>query len=219
MAARGQNADEAIVLLHGLWMHGLTMEPLRRRLRQHHGFDIHTYDYPSVAQGLNANVKRLAEFLTGIRVRKLHLVGHSLGGVLALRTLAKMPAAPPGRVVCIGSPLVDSRVAREFAGWRGGNAMLGKMIRESVLEEPLKSYEGRREVGVIAGDFGFGIGLAMNTLAGAHDGTVAVSETQLPGISDHVVLPVSHTAMLLSRQVADQTAHFLKHGKFRKTGA
>jgi len=217
MADAGRTSDEVIVLLHGLWMHGLTMEPLRWRLRQQSGLPVHVYDYPSMGQGLAPNSRRLAEFLSRIPAGKLHLVGHSLGGVLALQTLARMPAAPPGRVVCIGSPLVGSGAAAELASWTGGKAMLGKTIRESVLESPLRRYEGDREVGVIAGDLGFGIGLVTASVEAPHDGTVAVSETRLPGIADHVVLPVTHTAMLLSRNVADQTAWFIRHGKFRRT--
>ena len=216
MAAAAPTSDEAIVLLHGLWMHGLTMEPLAWRLRQHYGFHVHVYDYPSVGQGIAPNSRRLAEFLRQIPARKLHLVGHSLGGVLALQTLARMPAAPPGRVVCIGSPLVGSGAAAELARWTGGKSMLGKTIRESVLESPLKRYEGKREVGVIAGDLGIGIGLVTASIDTPHDGTVAVRETQLPGITDHIVLPVTHTAMLLSRKVADQVAYFIRHGKFRR---
>ncbi|MGI9329544.1 MAG: esterase/lipase family protein [Gammaproteobacteria bacterium] len=217
MAPAAQSSDEAIVLLHGLWMHGLAMEPLAWRLRQHYGFQVHVYDYPSVGQGIAPNSRQLAEFLRQIPTRKLHLVGHSLGGVLALKTLARMTAAPPGRVVCIGSPLVGSGVAAELARWTGGKAMLGKTIRESVLESPLSVYEGDREVGVIAGDLGFGIGVVTQAIAAPHDGTVSVSETQLPGITDHVVLPVTHTAMLLSRKVADQAVYFIRHGKFRRT--
>lgn len=209
-----------MVLIHGLWMHGLTMEPMRWRLDQRHGFAVHSYSYPSVAQGLAANVQRLVDFLKTVRAPRLHLVGHSLGGVLALRALARMPDAAPGRVVCLGSPLVDSGAARSMSRLRGGELLLGKLIREAVLQEPLQRYEGRRDVGVIAGDAGFGMGLLLNSLVldsleGPHDGTVSVEETRLPGIKDHLVLPVNHTWMLVSRRVADQAAHFIRQGVFR----
>ena len=47
-----------------------------------------------------------------------------------------------------------------------------------------------------------------------NDGTVAVSETQLPGARDHLIMPVSHNGMLLSGSVVDQAAAFLKRGEF-----
>jgi hypothetical protein len=36
----------------------------------------------------------------------------------------------------------------------------------------------------------------------------------MPGAKDHLVLPVSHVGMLISRDVVDQTAAFLKRGEF-----
>jgi len=47
-----------------------------------------------------------------------------------------------------------------------------------------------------------------------NDGTIAISETRMPGAKDHLVLPVSHKGMLLSRNVVDQTAAFLQRGEF-----
>jgi hypothetical protein len=48
-----------------------------------------------------------------------------------------------------------------------------------------------------------------------NDGTVAVAETVIAGLTDHVVLPVSHVALLWSAQVAAQVEQFLQHGRFR----
>lgn len=220
IGSRGKNND-AVVLIHGLWMHGVTMEPMRWRLEKRHGFNVHAYSYPSVAKGLAPNLRRLMDFLRTVPGRNVHLVGHSLGGVLALRALARMPDAAPGRVVCLGSPLMGSGAARSLEKFSGGDYLLGKLVREAVLETPLRSYEGGHDVGVIAGDAGFGMGLLVNalfldSLDAPHDGTVSVEETRLPGIKDHLVLPVNHTWMLLSRQVADQVAHFIRQGEFRR---
>ena len=46
-----------------------------------------------------------------------------------------------------------------------------------------------------------------------NDGTVAVSETRLPGIKDHICLPVSHSSMVLSKAAADQASAFLLRGE------
>ena len=47
-----------------------------------------------------------------------------------------------------------------------------------------------------------------------HDGVVAVAETQMPGAKDVVVLPVSHSGMLVSRRVAGAVGCFLRSGHF-----
>ena len=212
---------ETVVLIHGLWMHGVTMEPMRRRLEKKFGYTVAAYSYPSVARGLDANVEQLIGFLSGLAGSTIHLVGHSLGGVLALRALAHMPDAAPGRVVCLGSPLVGSGAARLLERFKAGDVLLGKLIREAVLRDPLQRYAGQREVGVIAGDAGWGIGVLLNALEtdalkSPHDGTVSVAETRLPGIKDHLVMPVNHTWMLVSPDVADQVGHFIGHGEFRR---
>jgi len=50
-----------------------------------------------------------------------------------------------------------------------------------------------------------------------NDGKVSVAATHCPGESDHITLPVAHTAMIYTRPVVDQVAHFLRHGQFART--
>ena len=59
-----------------------------------------------------------------------------------------------------------------------------------------------------------GLGRLVTTLDADHDGTVLVEETKLPGAKDHIVLNISHTAMLFSPEVAQQSVAFLKNGTF-----
>ena len=85
-----------------------------------------------------------------------------------------------------------------------------------MLQEPLQSHDGVCEVGVIAGTIGIGLGRMVGRLEKPHDGVVTVKETELPGINDHLMLPVSHSGLLLSRRVVKQAAFFLGHGRFDK---
>ena len=43
-----------------------------------------------------------------------------------------------------------------------------------------------------------------------------VEETRLPSAKNHIVVETSHTGLLLSAQVAEQSAHFLRDGRFRR---
>ncbi len=213
---------ETIVFVHGIWMPGAIMTWLKQHLESRHGYAGRLFDYRAVRVGLDDNADRLAEF-TAAAARDagggpVHLVGHSLGGVLALRTLAQHPEAPEGRVVCLGSPLCGSRAAIGLERWRWGRGMLGHTITEGVLKEPacewcLPVTEGR-EVGVIAGNRAVGAGRLLAHFDEDNDGTVGVSETRLPGAKSHLVLPVTHTGLVWSAAVADQVAAFLKRGEF-----
>jgi len=97
-----------------------------------------------------------------------------------------------------------------------GADILGATMREAVLNGGLADYHGSREVGVIAGTFGMGLGAVIEDLPKPNDGTVAVEETRLPGIRDHLEVAVSHTGLLVSPLVASQTAYFLRHGEFAR---
>lgn len=207
---------ETVVLIHGLWMHGVVMQLLSRRLRNRHGFAVASFSYRSVMRGAEVNTGRLVEFLRRIDTPSVHLVGHSLGGVLAVKALERWSPAPPGRVVCLGSPLTGSRAARRLLNYPGGELLIGRTLQEAVVEHPLQTYAGSREVGVIAGDLGVGAGRMLGMRGGSSDGMVAVEETRLSGVKDHLTLHVAHTWMLVARDVADQTAFFLRQGMFRR---
>jgi pimeloyl-ACP methyl ester carboxylesterase len=207
--------------VHGLWMTGVETAFLRRRLRDQYGYATSTFHYRTVRATLSENAARLRESIIerfpDLSV-PLHLVGHSLGGLVVFRMLRDWPDAPPGRIVCLGSPLNGSAAALRIATLPGGSSLLGKSIREGVLErspaEWLPQLPGR-DVGAIAGTMGFGLGRMVADLPQPNDGTVTVAETRWAGLCDHMTLAASHTGLILSREVADQVASFLASGRFR----
>ena len=211
-----------IVFVHGIWMPGSIMTYLKRQLETRHGFAGRLFGYWAVRVGLDENAELLAEFAAAAARDAgggpVHLVGHSLGGVLALRMLRQHPDAPEGRVVCLGSPLCGSRAAIGLKRWSWGEQMLGLTIATGVLEEPASRWcapvTGGRDVGVIAGSRPIGGGRLLAGFTEDNDGTVAVSETHLPGAKSHLVMPVSHTGLVWSAAVADQVAAFLRRGEF-----
>jgi pimeloyl-ACP methyl ester carboxylesterase len=205
-----------VVTVHGLWMRAAAMAALRRRLEPH-GFQVRDFNYPSITDSLTANAAALARFIHGVPGDTVHLVGHSLGGVLICAMLESAIPARIGRVVCLGSPLKGSRTGARLARWPGGQRLIGRCLADVQARGGFAAWRAGVEVGSIAGRIPLGFGRLLGSFSEPNDGTVAVSETDIAGLTDHLVLPVSHVALLWSAVVAEQTEHFLLHGRFRHT--
>ena len=78
-----------IVYVHGLWLNGAEGVLLRRRLARDLKGEARAFEYPSVAADVSTNARALAEYLAAIRADTLHLVGHSLGGLVILKLFAE----------------------------------------------------------------------------------------------------------------------------------
>ncbi|HEY6544907.1 MAG TPA: alpha/beta hydrolase [Dokdonella sp.] len=203
--------NQHVILLHGIWMRGITLQLLARRVRAA-GYTVETVDYASVFRGIAPAVEDLRARMRAREADAVHLVGHSLGSLVALEATRGERGLPDGRVVCLGPPLRGSAVARGLAAIPGGKLLLGQSAEP--LLAGIEEWHGSRRVGVIAGRLPYGLGVAVGGLASPHDGTVSVEETQLPGIADHRTVAASHTGLLFSHQVAALTVGFLDAGRF-----
>ena len=207
-----------VVYVHGLWLTGLEGGLLRRRLARDLAAETRAFSYPSVRSSVTANAEALGKFLLKMRADTLHLVGHSLGGLVILKLFENGEDAqlPPGRIVLLGSPLNGSRAAQNLARLPFGRKIMGRGVREDLLTERQRRWTGQRDLGVIAGNVGIGLGRLVGVHGAPSDGTIFVEETRLPGILEHLVLRVSHTALPYSSTVARQTATFLSDGNFMR---
>ena len=209
--ARQGGAGEPVVVVHGLWNQGPESFMLRQRLAAD-GFSAAALRYASVAGDTGEIAAQLAAAVRARGPGPVHLVGHSLGGLIILATLTDHPELAAGRVVLLGSPVGGSAAARAFAATPLGAIMIGSVLPDAMRRDFVVP-EGR-EVGMIAGNRPVGMGRLFADLGGPSDGTIAVSETHLPGLADHLVLPVTHTGMLFSSEVATATSAFLTTGRF-----
>lgn len=205
-----------VIVLHGIWMRGIAMLPLARRLRAE-GFTVDTPDYPSVVGSWADSAARLAADWREHAGRTVHVVGHSLGGMLALHVAANHDDLPEGRIVCLGSPLKGSSAASRMRGLPGGHWLMGQSA--SILHDGLAPWQGQRPVGVIAGSTPIGLGSVLGVLKSPHDGTVSVEETRLEGIDAHCVVPFTHSGLAFSSDVAEMAAGFLRNGRFPQEAA
>ena len=198
------------------------MALLGNRLRRA-GFSARSFGYASVADDLSTNARRFSAFAIAEGRRgsdgdapvKLHLVGHSTGGVLLLRALADNPALAErvSRVVLLGIPDADSAAAHSLLRLPGGHRMLGRTLREW-LAAPRPRPDPRHQVGVIAGSRPLGLSRMLIRFPGINDGAVSLEEARVPGACDTILLPVAHSSLILSAGVADEVAAFLRTGRF-----
>lgn len=201
---------EVVVLVHGLYMHGLWMGLLGRRLRQA-GYRTVAFSYPSLRRVPVENARALKELVEALEEPVVHFLAHSLGGLVVRHLFARSPQ-PPGRVVTLASPHQGSFAACYLCE-RGCGWILGRSIEQGLLGD-LPPWPVGRELGSLAGTLNLGWGRLMPEMPGLADGIVAVAETYLPGMTDQLCLPVNHVGMLIAPSVATQACAFFATGRF-----
>lgn len=203
-----------VILLHGLHMHAWAMKPFAHMLEQE-GFSVATFGYYSLWQTMSQHTELLWNYVRSHYADSegvLHFVGHSLGGLVLRHFAAAHPEAVSGRMVTLGTPHRGSAAAEQVRRLGFALPVLGGAY-ETALDGRAPPLPDGIELGSLAGNKAQGLGWMMG-LDGRNDGTVQVAETRCAGMRDHIVLPVSHSGMLLSKDTVRQTAVFLKRGAF-----
>ena len=203
---------EAVVLVHGIWSNGVDMWRLRLYLKRA-GYECHVFNYHVWRKPPADIAIRLHDMVGGIDAPIIHFVGHSFGGIVILHLFDQFPFQKQGRVVLMGCPVNGSMVGKRLSRTPLTRWTLGQSGKRGLLGE-VPEWKGWQDIGVIAGTFPMGMGLVAGGPESPHDGTVSVSETWLKGATDSIVLPVSHSGMLLSGEVATEVVTFLRTGKF-----
>src|SRR5258706_7105330 len=119
-----------VILTHGLWVPGAVMLPLAARLERA-GYRCRTFSYMGAGEPLEAHAESLARFAR--RIGPAHFVAHSMGGLVVLEALSRLPELAAGRGVLLGTPadgcFSGPRLARHFAGGlvlRASGRLLGR---------------------------------------------------------------------------------------------
>jgi pimeloyl-ACP methyl ester carboxylesterase len=207
-------SNAVVVFVHGLWMTGVESALLRRRLSRERGYRTQLFHYRSIRSPMVSHIAALRDAVAAIEAPQVHLVGHSLGGLVILRYLERFPMRQSGRVVFIGTPAVGSLSARHIGRWGWGRFILGKTVAAELLQPQERNWSGGRELGIIAGTSSMGLARLLVRFREDNDGVIAVSETRLPGATQFLLLRSSHSGMLLSARVARETGSFLEYGSF-----
>ena len=203
-----------VVYVHGLWMPGDESLILRHRLAHEFDLTLHQFRYSAAFARMSDVTARLDAFVRELGVPEVHFVGHSLGGLVIHRFLERFPEQPPGRAVFLGTPCVSSRAAERASRYAPVAHLMGPSVADELLQPNERRWTHERPLGIVAGNQAIGLGQFLAEFDEDNDGTVAVSETRMPGATAHLVLPVSHLGMLLSARVAHETGMFFTEGRF-----
>lgn len=169
---------------------------------------------PAIVDQLGPRIDRFAAQTDG----PLHIVSHSLGGLIARALIAKRRPPRLGRVVMLAPPNRGSELADLLFRFRLSRLVLGPVGPHllTVRTTDDQTILGRvdYELGVVAGNRPLDPLFPRLLMPQPNDGKVSVASTRLRGMADHIVLPVSHTLMVYDRRVSAQVLTFLETGAF-----
>lgn len=213
---------DAVILLHGFGGLPIQTALLARRLRTS-GYTVANIGYPSWRWPIDRVLDHLHQRITAApasAARHMHFVGHSMGGLLLRAYLARHRPAQLGRVVMLGTPNGGSELADLLYRLRLDRPILNQagLLLRTRRDAATQALFGTIDypLGIIAGDRPMIGALPHLVFRAPNDGKVSVAATHVDGQADHLVMPVAHTAMIYTRPVADQVAHFLREGRFKR---
>ena len=196
--------SETVVLLHGLGRTSRSMSKLHLRLEQG-GYRVTDWSYQSTRWRIENHGQRLSDFLVILdndpSISRIHMAGHSLGGIVARYALTVEVPEKIGRVVMLAPPNRGSAAARQLA------PLLGEIIKplEQLSDDPASDVN---QLAVPAG-------IELGVIAAADDGKVRPESTHLPGEADHLIVPGFHSFVMNRDDVCAAVSTFLKRGCFR----
>ncbi len=222
-------SPRAVVLVHGLARTSRSMSRLAHALEQT-GYEVYNWDYPSRQYGVLPLVEALEAYAREAATvsERVDFVTHSMGGLLARGVLGRGALTNPGRLVMLAPPNQGAKIAAwasEFAWARG---FFGQALQDLRTDRVPELASGQAspscEFGVIAGTQSFhplqptSYYSSLTRPPGSHDGTVAVEETRMEGMTDFICVKANHTFIMDHDETVRQTLHFLEHGRFMHAG-
>jgi pimeloyl-ACP methyl ester carboxylesterase len=221
-SAQGQERGQKVVLLHGIAKTGSSMGSVEALLKKE-GYETLNITYPSQKKNIDDIAAYLREkHLNDVfweKADKVHIVTHSMGGLVARRYLdtykKDIPEGKMGRVVMLAPPNGGSEVADTIH-----NLSLYKWFYGPAGEELTSAVQSKNEsavyydLGIIAGTKEWPYFVAIFIVPGKSDGRVSVEKTKLDGMADHVSVSATHTFIMNKEDVHKQILCFLKNAAF-----
>lgn len=206
-----------VVLLHGLARGHGSMAKLGAFLRAQ-GFETWSRTYPSRRHSISYLASALSDELVAVAGdRPLHAVTHSMGGIIVrhlqdprLRWSRIVMLAPPNQGSRLAAGLVRNPLFRWFYGPAG--AELADATAWPPPPAPFAVIAGTRNLALTnVTSWTFGRRFAAGV---RNDGTVAVDETRLAGMTHFAEVDATHTWIMSSPRVRRLVLGYLREGAF-----
>lgn len=215
-------AADTVVILHGIAKTSRSMAPLEKALKQA-GYRTVSITYPSTKRDLDGIAAWLrTERLTPAfweKADKVHIVTHSMGGLVARRYLDRyrndIPRGKLGRIVMLAPPNGGSEVADLIHNLPPYKWYYGPAGQELTTAAQAANHSDiYYDLGIIAGTKEWPYFVTAFVIPGPGDGRVAVKNAKLDGMKDFITVDGTHTFIMDKPVVHKQVINFLKYGKF-----
>ncbi len=194
---------ECVSLVHGFFANPLMMTVLGHRLDRR-GYLARPWGYRnmrcSILEHAEAFSRELARLDADRAVGTIHLVTHSMGGIVARAALERFRPQKLGRFVMLAPPNHGSFVATATV------SVLGRLFK------PVAELTTAPDS--LVNSLGMPTGVDVGVIAASRDALVAPESTRPDVPHAHVTIPCLHSSLLFRRDAADLVASFLDTGEF-----
>jgi pimeloyl-ACP methyl ester carboxylesterase len=208
-----------VILIHGIFNIKYCMAWMAHYLKKKNN-EVILFGYPSTKYAIPDLVEwmhpKIKDLMTDPN-QSIHFVCHSMGGLLLRAYLEKYQVPNLSKVVFLGTPNQGS----ELADWL--HLRLNKLYAflfgpagfqlQTTQTPQLFKRPVDFELGVIMGNKP---GIKLGCFKGENDGMVSVESSKVAGMKDHLILPTSHTLLLIDKITLFQIDYFLKNGVFSR---
>jgi len=203
IAGRADRPWECVSLVHGFLANTLMLSVLGQRLNRR-GYLARPWGYRDMRSSILVHAKAFARELARLdadrAVGTIHLVTHSMGGIVARAALELHRPEKLGRFVMLAPPNRGSFMATATAGLLGG------------VFRPVAELTTAKDS--LVNSLGMPTGVEVGVIAAGHDALVAADSTRPDAPHAHATLPCLHSSLLFRRDAADMVAAFLACGEF-----
>ena len=202
---------DLVVLIHGLARTQASMRIMAMRLRRA-GFRTAFAQYDSRRMRLREAVAAVAAQIEQMeRGGGLHLVGHSLGGVVALEVKTGRPDLGIHRIVQLGSPNRGSGAARTLRDLRLAREFFGPVLEELGEDRGVEDDPDPNVMAVAGASMPRWLSQRWG-IRGYNDGLVSVRSAWGWAAGKRLRVESIHGWLPLSAEVAGDVIQFLKTG-------